>query len=76
MSRAEFVAWGEFYAQQPFSDFHRFHRPAALVANAMGGGDIAKRLEWLQPKPVVKHPRYDEAAMRSLAAFGFKPPPR
>lgn len=52
MSHAEYVSWIEFYRRWPFDDYHRFHRPAALVAHSLGGGgedDMRKRLEWLQP---------------------------
>ena len=51
MTQAEFVAWREFYKQQPFDDFHRFHRPAALVSVSLGGGDVQARLDWLAPEP-------------------------
>jgi hypothetical protein len=53
MCSAEFISWAEFYRQCPFDDFHRFHRPAALVAGSLGGGgedDMRKRLDWLQPR--------------------------
>lgn len=57
----EFRDWCEYYRRWPFDDFHRHHRPAALVAHAMGGGDetaFAARLEWLQPEGrEVKRPR-------------------
>lgn len=52
MKQSEFLEWAEFYRRWPFDDFHRFHRPAALIAGAIGGGgDVAmrSRLEWLQP---------------------------
>lgn len=52
MSQREFLAWAEFYRRWPFDDFHRFHRPAALVAGALGGGSqdaMEARLQWLQP---------------------------
>lgn len=52
MTAVEFARWQEFYQRWPFDDFHRFHRPAALVAGAFGGNSEASlraRLEWLQP---------------------------
>ncbi len=51
MSQAEFLAWAEFYRNFPFDDKHRYHRPAALVATSMGGGDVQANLDWLQPPP-------------------------
>ena len=53
MTEEEFQDWLDFYAMYPFDDFHRIHRPAALVSVSMaGGGDaFADRLEVLQPDP-------------------------
>jgi hypothetical protein len=73
MSRAEFLAWGEFYRMFPFDDFHRYARPAALVASSMSG-HLRERLEWLAPDPVP--PGYSLAEVRTLAAFGLAPPAR
>lgn len=53
MSADEFLSWREFFTLYPFDDFHRFHRPAALVSMGMGGGDVSARLEWLQPEPTA-----------------------
>jgi hypothetical protein len=55
MTQAEFMRWAEFYRAQPFDDFHRFHRPAALVAGSFGGGDMQARLDWLQPPVEREH---------------------
>lgn len=52
MSQREFLAWAEYYRRWPFDDFHRFHRPAALVAGALRGDGqeaMEARLQWLQP---------------------------
>lgn len=52
MSQREFLAWADYYRRWPFDDFHRFHRPAALIASALCGGGpevMEARLEWLQP---------------------------
>ncbi|MDM0024074.1 hypothetical protein [Variovorax saccharolyticus] len=51
MTLPEFADWITFFKAQPFDDFHRFHRPAALVAGSLGGGDLQPRLDWLQPPP-------------------------
>ena len=70
MTPDEFGDWIEFYRMQPFDDFHRFHRPAALIATSMGGGEIQPRLDWLQP-PASN--QYSSADLNTLKAFGFKP---
>lgn len=73
MSRSEFLAWGDFYRAYPFDDYHRFHRPAALVASSIGGGEISNRLDWLQPpRPVSQD--YSEADLNTLKAFGYSAP--
>lgn len=69
MSNREFLAWHDFYKAQPFDDFHRFHRPAALVAQTIGGGDMQARLNWLQPDPAMAG--MTDADAQTLAAFGF-----
>lgn len=69
MPQSEFQAWCEFYRLYPFDDMHRFHRPAALVSTALGGGDIQQRLEWLSPEPTTID--LSEADMNTLRAFGF-----
>ena len=68
MSRSEFLAWAQFYKLFPFDDFHRFHRPAAMIASAVGGGSMAERLDWLQPPT---HD-YNSADLATLRAFGIK----
>ena len=78
MSHQEFLAWREFYRRWPFDDLHRFHRPAALVATCFGGGDIDKKLDWLQPPSVsdtekAQQGQYSDADLVTLQAFGFAP---
>lgn len=68
MTPREFARWGDFFRVQPFDDYHRFHRPAALIASAMAGGDVRKMLDWLQPDREDEMSDADEATMR---AFGF-----
>lgn len=51
LTEEEFREWLDFFALYPFDDFSRFHRPAALVSIGLAGGDVADRLEWLQPDP-------------------------
>lgn len=65
MSEDEFGDWLDFYALYPFDDFHRFYRPAAVVAGAMSGDSktFDKRLEFLAPDPAL---RELNAADRSL----------
>jgi hypothetical protein len=69
MSQAEFQRWIQFYREQPFDDFHRYHRPAALISTSMAGGDIKERLEWLQPEPIPDG--LDRADVATIRALGF-----
>lgn len=70
MTQAEFQSWIEFYKSYPFDDFHRFYRPAALVAGSLGGGDLQQRLNWLQPDPSTAG--MNDADMNTMKAFGFR----
>lgn len=74
MSQAEYERWMAFYRLYPFDDGHRYHRPAALISTALGGGDLQARLEWLAPEPVP--PGYSDADMSIFRAFGVRPPSR
>lgn len=65
--RPEFLAWIEMYRLYPFDDFHRFHRPAAMMAAAWGG-DLEKRLEWLQPTPQVEPDPIPEVSKSKFTA--------
>jgi hypothetical protein len=80
MSRAEFERWREFYVAHPFDDLHRFHRPAALVSAALGGGDIEKRLAWLAPDVAqgggAGGAGWTEADINTFKALGMTKPPR
>lgn len=49
MTQSELLNWVEFYRAHPFDDLHRYHRPAALVAQTMAGGNIQDKLDWLHP---------------------------
>jgi hypothetical protein len=71
MTQAEFQRWIQFYREQPFDDFHRYHRPAALVSVSMAGGDIKERLEWLQPEAIPDG--LERADVATIKAFGFTP---
>jgi hypothetical protein len=71
MSQVEFLSWAEFYRNEPFDDYHRFIRPAALIS-ARGGGDVSALLDWLRPPPDDGR----SSADRDLfAAAGATPPP-
>lgn len=72
MSHAEFAAWVDFYERHPFDDYHRFHRPAALVACSLGGGDASEKLEWLQPQPKEDAGNLSDADLNTLRAFGLR----
>lgn len=69
MTQAEYEAWLEFYRMYPFDDFHRFHRPAALVSMSLGGGDMQPRLDWLQPDPGTLG--LSDADLSTMRALGF-----
>lgn len=79
MTHAEFQRWRAFYRAHPFDDRHRIHRPAALVAAALGGGkDIQARMDWLEPPVADAAPvgGWSAADVNTFAAFGVKPPLR
>lgn len=77
MSQPEFHQWARFYARYPFDDFNRYHRPAALVAQSIAGGEIEDKLNWLQPQPKDRGTEnFSEADMNTFKAFGVKPPVR
>lgn len=73
MTQAEFQRWLEFYRSWPFDDLHRYHRPAALIATNAGGGQIADRLEWLQPPPAYDENGRTTADLDLYEAAGLKP---
>ncbi|SDW95127.1 hypothetical protein SAMN05421681_103315 [Lysobacter enzymogenes] len=74
MTQAEFEAWRAYFRLHPFDDLHRFHRPAALIARAAGGGEIEPKLDWLEPPPIP--PGFSDPDARTLRAFGLTPPTR
>ena len=69
MSQAEFISWVAFYKLFPFDDFHRFQRPAALVASTQVGR-LKEHLEWLQPEPVPEG--MTDGDINTLRAFGLR----
>lgn len=76
MTQTEFVAWREFHRMHPFDDLHRLHRPAALIATAMAGGDVQQRLDWLAPQPEPADDGWSAADRATFKAMGVKPPTR
>lgn len=72
MTQPEYLAWREFYKLFPFDDRHRFHRPAALISTALGGGDIATRLDWLEPDPLPGD--FSAADLQTIKGLGVRPP--
>ena len=69
MAPEELLRWMAFYRLFPFDDFHRHHRPAALIAQSMGGGDMQDKLDWLQPDP--RNDGVDDADLKTMRAMGF-----
>lgn len=76
MTQSEFVAWREFYKMHPFDDLHRLHRPAALIATSMAGGDVKTRLDWLAPEPEQAVDGWSAADVATFKAMGVAPPKR
>ncbi len=77
MSRAEFDRWVEFYRREPFDDQHRYHRPAAMVANGLPpyqGVEIADLLDYLRHDTSV--PELSQADKNTMRAFGINRPQR
>ena len=70
LTRRELESWREYYRRYPFDDLHRYHRPAALVARSMGGGDVHELIDWLQPP--AGEVDLSEADVATLRAFGIK----
>lgn len=74
MLHREYLSWVEFYRLFPFDDHHRFHRPAVLVAQTLGGGDQQEKLNWLQQDP--RNDGMDDADLATLKAFGYHTRPQ
>lgn len=77
MAPSEFKAWVEFWKVSPFDDYHRFHRPAALIAYRLGG-DMEESLQWLKHDLAESEAEagFSAADLNTFKAFGVKPPPR
>lgn len=69
MAQPEFLTWIEYFKLHPFDDYHRYFRPAALVAHSMRGGEIQPLLDFLEPDRSGTN--LSEADMNTLHAFGF-----
>lgn len=71
MTQPEYFSWMEFYRLYPFDDFHRFHRPAALIARMTQGPDAPMQplLDWLQPDRGTEG--LTDADMNTMKAFGY-----
>lgn len=81
MTKQEFRSWEQFYDESPFDDLHRYHRPAAMLAQVQIGGDFSSRLDWLvggrdqrQGRDQSPHlsDQFSEADLRTFAALGLK----
>lgn len=69
MTHREFVSWQEYFAEAPFDDHHRYHRPAVLVSQSMVGGDVKDKFAFLEPGKSAEESAFE----RTLAAFGVEP---
>lgn len=65
MSAQEWDCWLAYYQQFPFDDFHRFHRPAAMVGASMAG-DYKDKIAFLQPDPIPPNSKYNAADLDVL----------
>jgi hypothetical protein len=70
MTQPEFMAWIEFYKLNPFDDYHRFHRPAAMIAHKQSGTPMDELLEWLERRKPASAALSD-ADMTTMQAFGL-----
>lgn len=70
MTQREYRDWVQFYRAHPFDDLHRYHRPAALVAQMTSGGDIQDKLDWLQPPEWQAE--FSQSDVNTLRALGIK----
>jgi hypothetical protein len=69
MTQREFRDWISFYRSHPFDDLHRYHRPAALVAQIMGGGEVQDKIDWLHPPTWQEE--LSSADVQTLRALGI-----
>jgi len=74
MSYNEFLSWQEYFAEAPFDDHHRYHRPAVLISQSMVGGDIKEKFDFLEPPQRAKSEGLEDFDLQTLNAFGIKPP--
>jgi hypothetical protein len=74
MLMSEAHRWMWFYAQYPFDDYHIHHRPAALVGQMAGGGDMEQKLKFLQDRTPPVPSGYDAAFVNTFKAFGLPLP--
>ncbi|WP_033455988.1 phage tail assembly protein T [Bordetella bronchiseptica] len=83
MSEREFRSWQQFYDESPFDDLHRYHRPAAMLAQVQVGGDFTARLRWLadgvDPGPEQSElgalrmsDQFSAADLRTFEALGMR----
>jgi hypothetical protein len=69
MTQREFRDWIAYYRAHPFDDLHRYHRPAALVARSMAGGEINDLIDWLHPPTWQED--LGQADIATMRAFGI-----
>ena len=58
------------YRAHPFDDMHRHHRPAALGARSMRGGEMQPLLDWLHPPEWAED--LSQSDINTLRALGIK----
>lgn len=79
MKPSELARWHQFYLRQPFDDYHRYARPAALVGHLASGSNpfsgaapapLLELLQWLAPDG--SSDEMTEADMNTLRAMGYR----
>lgn len=71
MVDSEFERWKDFYLEYPFDDYHRIHKPFALLSSlTSGNNDFQVYIDILAPEPIPDG--MNEADMSILKALGGK----
>lgn len=69
MSEPEFLDWVQYHNESPIDDYSRIYRPAALIAQCAGGGQIKDKFDFLLRTATSADGM--SADQRTMQAFGF-----
>lgn len=53
MTNKEYLDWVAYYKTYPFDDFHRFHRPTALIVSRGKQDQLEEALKYLDVNSVI-----------------------